>query len=160
MVMNFRNNYARLAESLFVMDRKEDAIAVLDRCIEQMPNTTSPFNIYAFPLVNTYYRLDEKEKGNVILAEMCETFLDEFNYINALKDKGGLNRNLQIASSVLSNISRLIQTFQLADPSYEYAKLAQKYYREKSGDEKEEISKGDYIINTFMDEYISAQSQN
>lgn len=159
MVMNFRNNYARLAETLFVMDRKEDAIAVLDRCVEQMPNTTAPFNVYAFPLVNTYYRLDEKKKGNIILADMIATFLDEFTYINALKDKGGLNRNIQIAGSVLSNISRLIQTFQLADPSYEYTEENGKYYKDRSG-EKQEISKEDYLINTFMDEYIAAQSQN
>ena len=159
MIMNFRNNYARLAESLFVLDRKEDAIAVLDNCVSEMPNTAAPFNVYAFPLVNTYYRLDEKEKGNAILAQMIETFLDEFNYINALKDKGGLNRNLQISASVLSNISRLIQSFQLANVSFEYAKLDGKYIREKSG-EKEEISKEDYLINTFMEEYIAAQSQN
>ena len=124
-----------------------------------MPNTTAPYNVYAFPLVNTYYRLDAKEKGNIILADMIVTFLDEFNYINALKDKGGLNRNIQIAGSVLSNISRLIQTFQLADPSYEYTELNGKYYKERPG-EKQEINKEGYLINTFMEEYISAQSQN
>ncbi len=32
-------------------------------------------------------------------------------------------------------------------------------FREKSG-EKEEISKEDYLINTFMEEYLAAQSQN
>jgi hypothetical protein len=159
MIMNFRNNYARLAESLFVLDRKEDAIAVLDRCVREMPNTSAPFNVYAFPLVNTYYRLGEKEKGNAILTQMIETFLDEFNYINALKDKGGLNRNIQIAGSVLSNISRLIQNFQLANVSYEYSEIDGKYFREKSG-AVEEIDKEEYLINTFMDEYIAAQSQN
>ena len=30
----------------------------------------------------------------------------------------------------------------------------------KKGEEKEEISKEDYLINTFMKEYIAAQSQN
>jgi hypothetical protein len=159
MIMNFRNNYARLAESLFVLDRKEDAIAVLDKCVREMPNTTAPFNVYAFPLVNTYYRLGEKEKGNKILAQMIETFLDEFNYINAIKDKGGLNRNLQIAGSVLSNISRLIQSFQLANVSYEYSEIGGKYIREKGGTE-EDISREDYLINTFMDEFVAAQSQN
>ena len=159
MIMNFRNNFARLAESLFVLERKEDAIAVLDKCIREMPNTAAPFNVYSFPLVNTYYRLSEKEKGNAILAQMIETFLDEFNYLNALKDKGGLNRNLQISASVLSNISRLIQNFQLANVNYEYAKLDDKYIR-NTGEEKEEISKEDYLINTFMKEYIAAQSQN
>ena len=98
--------------------------------------------------------------GRVLcLMARCVTFLDEFNYINALKDKRGLNRNLQISASVLSNISRLIQSFQLANVSYEYAKLDGKYIREK-GEKKEEISKEDYLINTFMDEYVAAQSQN
>ena len=70
-----------------------------------------------------------------------------------------MNRNIQIASSVLSNISRLIQGFQLADVSYEYSEKDGKYIREKGGKE-EEINKEDYLINTFMDEYIAAQSQN
>ena len=52
-------------------------------------------------------------------------------FINALKNKGGLNRNLQISASVLSNISRLIQNFQLANANYEYAKLDGKYIRKK-----------------------------
>ena len=99
------------------------------------------------------------EKGNKILAQMIETFLDEFNYINAIKDKGGLNRNLQIAGSVLSNISRLIQSFQLANVSYEYSEIGGKYIREKGGTE-EDISREDYLINTFMDEFVAAQSQN
>jgi predicted restriction endonuclease len=60
---------------------------------------------------------------------------------------------------VLSNISRLIQSFQLANTNYEYVKLDGKYIREK-GDEQEEISKEDYLINTFMEEYLAAQSQN
>ena len=158
MVMNFRNNFARLAESLLLLDRKEEAIAVLDKCIEEMPNTSAAFNVYAFPIVNTYYRLDEIQKGNTILANMIETFMTEFKYINSLRDKGGLNRNIQIAGSVLSNISRLIQTFQLADTNYEYAELEGNFYREKNG-EKEEISKEDYLINNFMDEFIAAQKQ-
>ena len=90
---------------------------------------------------------------------MIETLLDEFIYINAIKDRGGLSRNLQIASSVLSNISRLIQSFQLANVSYEYSEIDEKYFREKGGAE-EEIDKEEYLINTFMDEYIAAQSQN
>ena len=159
MIMNFRNNYARLAEALLVLERKEDAIAVLDKCVSEMPSTAAPFNVYAFPLVNTYYRLNQKEKGNAILAQMIETFLDEFNYLNAIKNKVGLNRNLQISGSVLSNISRLIQSFQLANTNYEYVKLDSKYIREKEG-KKEEISKEDYLINTFMEEYLAAQSQN
>jgi hypothetical protein len=34
-----------------------------------------------------------------------------------------------------------------------------KYIKEK-GEEKEEISKEDYLINTFMEDYLAAQSQN
>ena len=158
MVMNFRNNFARLADALISKGREKEALAVLDKCVEEMPNTTAPFNLYAFPIVNTYYKLKQSEKGNVILAQMIETFLAEFNYINALKDKGGLNQNIQIAGSVLSNISRLIQNFNLADMSYEYSENGEGYFREK-GVNTEEISKDDYLINTFMDEFVAAQSK-
>ncbi|SVE12288.1 uncharacterized protein METZ01_LOCUS465142, partial [marine metagenome] len=147
MVMNFRNNFARLAEALYRKNRKDSAIAVIDKCIEEMPKTTAPFSYFSFPLVNTYYLLDANKKGDVILADMIESFLDEFHYLNAIKDKNGIKRNREIAGSVLSNISQLIQRFKLADASYTYSELKGKYFKEKN-ETKEEISKNDYLINT------------
>ena len=38
--MNFRNNFARLADALIAEDQFEKAEKVLDRCIEVMPNET------------------------------------------------------------------------------------------------------------------------
>ena len=155
MVMNFRNNFARLAEALYRKNRKDSAIAVIDKCVEEMPKTTAPFSYFSFPLVNTYYLLDANKKGDVILADMIESFLDEFHYLNAIKDKNGIKRNREIAGSVLSNISQLIQRFKLADVSYIYSELKGKYFKEKN-ETKEEISKNDYLINTFLSEYTNA----
>ncbi len=159
MVMNFRNNFARLAEALISNGKTDSALTALDKCVKEMPNTTAPFNIYTFPLVNAYYRLNAKEEGNVILAQMIETFLAEFKYLNALKDNSGLNQNIQIAGSVLSNINRLIQSFNLADKRFEYLERDGEYFRDK-GDSQEAITKDSYLINTFIDEYVAVQSQN
>ena len=159
MVMNFRNNFARLAEALISNGKKDSALVVLEKCVEEMPNTTAPFNIYAFPLVNAYYQLNANEKGNIILAQMIETFLAEFKYLNALKDNSGLNQNIQIAGSVLSNVNRLIQNFNLTDKSFEYLEKDGEYFRDKDGSE-EKITKDNYLINTFMDEYVAVQQQN
>ena len=45
-----------------------------------------------------------------------------------------------------------------SDSKYELKERIDEF-REKSGAE-EEIDKEEYLINTFMDEYIAAQSQN
>ena len=46
MVMNFRNNFARLAEALISNGKTDSALIALDKCVKEMPNTTAPFNIY------------------------------------------------------------------------------------------------------------------
>ena len=52
MTMNFRNNFARLADALIAEGEFDKAEVVLDRCIEIMPDETIPFNYFNLPIAD------------------------------------------------------------------------------------------------------------
>ena len=64
MVMNFRNNYSRLAESLYQKGENTKAITVLDKCMEEFPRDVVNLSYFAIPIIDLYYKLGETEKGN------------------------------------------------------------------------------------------------
>ena len=80
MTMNFRNNFARLADALIMEKKFEKAENVLDRCIEIMPNEAIPYNYFNLPIADAYYRINKKDKGNEILMTLAENYFDELEY--------------------------------------------------------------------------------
>ena len=55
MTMNFRNNFARLAESLIENNQRDSAINVLDHMNEVMPDKTVPYNVMMLRPIEMYY---------------------------------------------------------------------------------------------------------
>ena len=85
MVMNFRNNYPRLAESLYQKGEKEKAIAVLDKCMAEFPRSVVNLSYFAIPIIDLYYKLGEKQKGDNLLASMINDHLIEMKYLKELQ---------------------------------------------------------------------------
>ncbi len=157
MVMNFRNNYSRLAESLLQKNDTMKAIQTLDKCIEELPGNVVNFSYFALPIIDIYYKLGEKEKGGEILAMMIENYLTEIKYLREFKSGSGLKQNISITGQVLASLGRIIQIHKLDDPSASYtAENNGKYFRNKN-EESIEIDYPTYRINTFMEEYLSVQ---
>lgn len=55
MTMNFRNNFARLAESLLEINQTDSAVNVLNKCVEVMPDKTVPYNIFMLRILDNFY---------------------------------------------------------------------------------------------------------
>lgn len=85
MCMNFRNNFARLAEALIAEGKNEKAKKVLDRCMEVIPEHNVPFDYFVLPIAEAYYKLGEKELADNILLKVADVYEDELNYFNSLK---------------------------------------------------------------------------
>jgi hypothetical protein len=68
MIMNFRNNFARLANNLIIQGKKDSAIAVCDRCIKVMPEKTIPYDYFILPIAETYYKAGKIDKANKITS--------------------------------------------------------------------------------------------
>ena len=156
MVMNFRNNYSRLAEALYQKGENEKAIATLDKCVAEFPRDVVNLSYFSIPLIDLYYKLGETEKGSQILAIMIDDYLTEIKYLKEFDRGSGLKQNISITGQVLGSLGRVIQIHKLEDLSYNYSEEDGIYYKEKSSN-KEEIDFKTYTINTFMDEYLSIQ---
>jgi len=156
MVMNFRNNYSRLAEALYQKGDTTKAIETLDKCIAEFPNDVVRLSYFALPIIDLYYKLGETEKGSKVLATMIDDNLTEIKYLKEFDRGSGLKQNISITGQVLGSLGRVIQIHRLEDLSYNYSEEDGIYYKEK-GSNKEEIDFKTYTINTFMDEYLSIQ---
>jgi len=156
MVMNFRNNYSRLAESLYQKGEEKKAIAVLDRCMNELPGEVVTLNYFSIPIVDLYYKLGENKKGDKILADMIENHLTKIKYLKEFSSGSGLKQEIRITSQILSSLGRVLQIHKLEDSSYNYTNEDGIYYKEKDGN-KDIIDFNSYRINTFMDEYLSLQ---
>jgi hypothetical protein len=156
MIMNYRNNYARLAEKLLQEQKNDEAIAVLDKCVFEFPREVVNLSYFAIPIIDLYYKLGENKKADNLLSLMLDDYLKEYNYLTNFSSGSGLKQNLNICGQVLGSLSRVIQIHQLENNDFEYFSDNEKYYKSKNG-EDEEISYENYRINTFMDEFYSLQ---
>ena len=156
MVMNFRNNYSRLAEALFIKGDTVRAIETLDKCMAEFPRDVVNLSYFSLPIIDIYYKLGEDEKAKKVLAVMIDDYLTEIKYLKEFESGSGLKQNIGIVGQVLSSLGRVIQIHKLEDLSFTYADQEGVYYKSK-GDNKVEIDYETYRINTFMDDYLSIQ---
>lgn len=80
MTMNFRNIFARLANALMDEGKKDSAIKVLDRCMEIMPDSKVPYNMFMMPMAEAYYKAGQAKKANDILNRLLDINVSELAY--------------------------------------------------------------------------------
>ena len=156
MVMNFRNNYSRLAESLYQKGEAEKAIQTLDKCMYELPGEVVELSYFSIPIIDLYYKLGQTEKGNKFLADMIDTQIIKIKYLKEFDRGSGLKQEIAITGQILASLARVVQIHKLEDATYNYSSTNGMYYKEKEGIKKE-IDFHTYRINTFMDEYLNIQ---
>ncbi|HBG70120.1 MAG: hypothetical protein A2W93_10305 [Bacteroidetes bacterium GWF2_43_63] len=121
MCMNFRNNFARLAmalldegekaDSTFDADKKKKAVAVLDRCMEVLPESAVPYNYFVLPVAEAYYRAGEMGKANAIVSRLIDLYDAELAYYFSLDNRRGelVNFDKQQSLYVLQRIMILTE---------------------------------------------------
>lgn len=77
---NYRSVFARLAEELIKENDFERAENVLDKCLEVTPEYNVPFDITLYPIVESYYRIGQKEKGMDLAQQIAEHAEIDLNY--------------------------------------------------------------------------------
>ncbi|PLW91714.1 MAG: hypothetical protein C0592_14475 [Marinilabiliales bacterium] len=94
MIMNFRNNFARLANALIEEGKRDSAVAALDKAMEIMPDEVIPYDFFVLPIAEAYYRAGEVEKGNNILFRLTDIYSAELGFIYSLDHKRQKNLNM------------------------------------------------------------------
>ena len=82
-VLKARYNYARLATALAGEGDSEKALKVLDYCIEQLPFSKIPHDLFSSDIVAAYFAAGNKEKARAIAMDATETFFEVAEYWNS-----------------------------------------------------------------------------
>jgi tetratricopeptide (TPR) repeat protein/uncharacterized membrane protein YhhN len=80
-----KQNFMRLAKSLQLEGRNEEAIKVCDRVQEIFPDNKVHFDYYMIQFVDVYYRAGAFEKGNKLANRLIKIYEQNVDYISALK---------------------------------------------------------------------------
>jgi hypothetical protein len=87
MLMNMKNNFARLASSLLQEGKKDSAIAVLDRCVKIMPDSRVPYNYFNIYLADNYYKAGQPDKANKMIETLASRTAEYLKYLLSLPPK-------------------------------------------------------------------------
>jgi hypothetical protein len=85
MMMNIRNTFNRLAESLVAEGQNDKATKVLDRCVELIPHKVVPYNYFSMMMSETYFKAGQTEKGKEIINTMMTSYKEQLDYFFLLK---------------------------------------------------------------------------
>lgn len=129
MTMNFRNNFARLADALIAEGDTTRARIVLDRCVEVMPNEAISYNYFNIPIADAYYRLGEREKASEIVRVLADNYFDEMDYYTSIDQKtlSQMDRDYQLTNQVIGSIFNLAQAHNDKDALERISTLYQQY---------------------------------
>ncbi|MCS6916328.1 MAG: DUF2723 domain-containing protein [Chitinophagales bacterium] len=87
MISNLRSNFTRLANALISEGKKDSAIAVLDKCLEVLPEENVPFSIYHVAIARAYFDAGAVEKGSEIMKRCVEVYSDQLRYYTGLEPR-------------------------------------------------------------------------
>ncbi len=106
MTMNLRNNFTRLANALLAEGKRDKAVKVLDRCLEEMPMDLIPVNYFMIGVVEAYYKAGEFEKAQPVVDKMLETSEQDLQYYLSLDKnlKKSADREIQMALYMIQNV--------------------------------------------------------
>ena len=108
MTMNFRNNFARLAEALNREGKKDKAIKVLDKAMNEMPEASVPYDATMYSMCTAYFQAGENKKGKEIAEKLFDLFEADLRFYNKLPAihkaayGGEINRARQLMMALVS----------------------------------------------------------
>lgn len=109
MLINFRNNFGRLAHECIAEGDTVKAKAALDKCMEVMPAEVARYDYFMIPVIEGYYKIGETAKANEFLSALSDITEEELRYFIALDPKYAedVDYEKQIRMHVMQELGRL-----------------------------------------------------
>ena len=154
MTTNMRINLIRLADTLIEENKEDSAQAVLDKCIEEMPDYNVPYNIFMTRIAELYFRLAGNlsdsasvsssdmelsrrkaslDKGLMITKRLAEINEDNMDYYLSLKgteNYKSVETEVNQSMYVLQTLPSMVRSAGLTQLSDSLAKNFMKYRSE------------------------------
>ncbi len=126
MLLNIKNNFARLANALLKEGKTDSAITVLDHAVKIMPKEKIPYNYYDLLIAEAYYQAKAHDKADNIMQIVGNHTVEELSYFMALPDKfqKGMDTEIRRSLMMAQEILRLTQKYNRPEL---YEELNQKF---------------------------------
>jgi len=85
MMMNIRNTFNQLAETLVAEGQPEKATKVLDRCVELIPHKVVPYNYFSLMMSETYFKAGQPAKAKEMINTIMIDYKEQLDYFFKLK---------------------------------------------------------------------------
>jgi tetratricopeptide (TPR) repeat protein len=113
MMTNIRNSFNRLARALVEEGKNDSAIAVIDRCLELVPNEIVQYEYFAMELAETYFAAGASEKGKQMVETAFDIYNNELAYFLSLapqiKNTQDINEEIQRNLFYLQKMERMVR---------------------------------------------------
>ena len=129
MLTNFRNSFARLAQALIDEGKKDSAKIVLDKCLEIIPDSKVPYNIFNLSMIDAYFKIGEKQKAIEIAGILANNASDELDYLTSLGPgyQNYLNYEKRLNLHIINQLGQIYETYGEEGLSKEMDKKFQDY---------------------------------
>ncbi len=128
---NFRNIFGRLAQALIQEGKKKEAIEVLDRCQEVVPNSKFGYNYFLFSVIDGYYRAGANDKAKALVEEFAASLDEELEYYGQFKGnhKRRIKEDIDIAVQYYGLLMQMVQQHEIRASSNEMLEKAPFFQR-------------------------------
>ena len=106
MVSMFRMQFAGLAESLILENKRDSALKVLDYGMKVIPATTLPHDYFTMNMGRFYYELGKTDKGDAIMNAVAKQAIKSLTWYSGLTQKQMRSASERIENNMvtLSNL--------------------------------------------------------
>jgi tetratricopeptide (TPR) repeat protein len=118
-IIKIRNVFNRLAEQLINEGRKDSALKVLDRCVELMPPSKVPYDMFTLESINLYYTIGQIEKANVLAEDFSRITNDNLVYYLSMqpRHRKAVDEEINEALQYLENLLGIAKQFKQSELS-------------------------------------------
>jgi tetratricopeptide (TPR) repeat protein len=120
-VIRIRNKFSRLANKLLENGEKDKAVAVLDKCVELMPNKNFPYDLFVLNIIESYYKAGANDKANKIVKKFASISEHDMNYYFALEEPfaSSLDYEKRVSAHIMQRLIDVTQRYKQAELSKE-----------------------------------------
>lgn len=124
MTGNLRMQMGVLAGALINEGKDKKAKAVLDKCLEVMPDENIPYDATIFTICAGYYQVGEMKKANDLAKKLFDIFEGDLKIYNAQKPKHrvAFGREVNQCKELMKRLTGMAQQFKQEEVSKEFIK--------------------------------------
>ncbi len=140
----------RLAEVLINEGKNKKAEEILDLAIEKMPIDFFGYYSLLTPFVDSYYRIDQKEKARQVFEKVAAKHKSQLNYYTSLS----LNLQYELGEEILTEVERYRALVEAVLDNKDEEKLAEYIEQFRASSSAFSFLYGEYDYYTALEDFV------